>query len=179
MQPIKTIKTLIGCAFICAVAMTGWIQAVPGDVSHKKKSDGFTLKPGGGEEGRALPLPKPFLMAGDERFEEVLSLALVPEEQLDAALTTWMEKRQLDERAKRMMMRRLESFRRRLRDESLMEAQRMGLTLTEDQQSEFIKDYWTRRAAVERTLRQKAEAELKSHMETLNAQLKKDWKSPR
>ncbi|MEM6820689.1 MAG: hypothetical protein AAF558_01935 [Verrucomicrobiota bacterium] len=119
--------------------------------------------------------PKPFLMAGDKRFEKMLQLALADEDQLSNAFDQWPGMESLDDRAKRMFTRRVKGFRDRLRREALEEAKNLEITLEEREKNEFIRSYWQQRMQIERRIRQNAEEELKSSMKPIREGLKKEW----
>lgn len=69
-------------------------------------------------------------------------------------------------------LRRLEGFRRILRDQALRAAEELDLTIPPDREREFVQTYWQRRARDERTLREEMEPRRRELMERLHQDLR-------
>jgi hypothetical protein len=126
-------------------------------------------------EGRRKMSPKPFLMAGDPRFENMLRLALVDEDKLAEAIEKWPKLDEMSEMEKRQFTKRVEMFRGRIRKEALQEATALALEIPEQQQVEYLRSYWEERIRVERAVRQQAEKDLDQKMETVREKLRQQW----
>jgi len=120
--------------------------------------------------------PKPFLMASDPRFAEMLKLALVEEDQLKEAIQNWPEYAEMNAMRRRFLERRLEGFRERVRSEAMEKAGQMGLNIPEARENEFIRDYWTARIRIEKEVRELAERELKKRSDQVRQRVENKWK---
>ena len=140
-----------------------------------KKSQKF-LRPKGPLAGeRGINQSTPFLMAGDPRFEEMLKLALVEEDQFNSAVQDWPRLQQMSEIEKRMFLRRVTMFREKLRQEAMEEAEQLGLDIPEDQKVEYFRSYWTARMQLEKEIRAEAKERHEAEMEALRQKMRQQW----
>ncbi len=127
-----------------------------------------------GDKQKKMP-PKPFLLAGDPRFEKMLKLALVDEDKLEAAIQEWPRLNEMSENEKRQFMRRVNGFRQKLRNDAEQEAEALALNIPEDKKLDYFRAYWNSRMEIEQEIRQQAEAQHESRMRELRMQLKQQW----
>lgn len=120
--------------------------------------------------------PKPFLMASDPRFEQMLKLALAGEDELEKAIQDWPDYQEMNAMRRRFLERRIQGFRDRVRSEALGKAEKMGLTIPADRENEFIRDYWTARIRIEKEVRELAERELKKRSGQVRQRIENKWK---
>lgn len=162
-------------AMFCGLDAASTLQAVP-DNSDRPASRKF--KPGEGPRpGKRHDQPRPFLVAGDPRFERMIELALVPESDLESALAQWPAFAEMDPRAQNGFRRRIETFRQRIHEDALRDAEQMGLVVAPEKQSEFVRMYWSERSRVEREVRQAAEEQLRTRMQEARERIKSSWSS--
>lgn len=119
--------------------------------------------------------PEPFLMAGDERFQKMLLIALAPQDQVDEKLKQWPLLNKLNPERKEQLLKEVEAFRKRINRSALKSAEQASILLTEEQKPAFIKSYWEKRSKVEAPLRLEVEARLKTAMELEMAALKQEF----
>jgi len=126
--------------------------------------------------GRDESRPKPFLMASDPRFEKMLNLALVKEDELEEAIRNWPEYQEMKPIRRQSLERRLANFRERIRSEAMENAESMELTIPAEREDEFIRDYWTARIQIEKEVREMAEAELRERSSQVRKRIQQKWK---
>jgi len=119
--------------------------------------------------------PEPFLIAGDPRFERMLKLVLVEESDLEAALIEWPEYQEMGLIGKKVLERRIQSFRERTRKEALRFARESGIQIEEGQETAFIQDYWMERSRVEKEVRAEAEQLLRKKADDVRRKMIKRW----
>jgi len=137
------------------------------------KKHGRPMGPHG--EDRRVGQSRPFLMAGDPRFEQMLKLALVDKEKLSEAIENWPRTQQMSENEKRKFVRRVTMFREKLRKEAMEEARQLELEISEDQKVEYFRSYWTARMQLEQEIREQAKERHETKMKALREQLQQKW----
>lgn len=126
--------------------------------------------------GRGETRLKPFLMASDPRFEKMLNLALVNENELEEAIETWPKYEEMNPMRRQHLKRRLDNFRDRIRSEAMAKAGEMDLTIPPERENDFIRDYWSSRIRIEKEVRKMAEAELRERSNRVREEIKRKWK---
>lgn len=161
--------------FFCShsFAQTGLVNADHREKDRaeqkEKKLKGFILN-----EKRPLKT-EPILMAGDERFQKMLLIALAPQDQVDKKMQQWPLLKKVNPERKDQLLKEIEAFRKRINRSALKSADEAGIVLTEEQKPAFIKSYWEKRSKVETPLRLEVEAKLKAAMELEMAALKQEF----
>ncbi|NJL19232.1 MAG: hypothetical protein HC901_02785 [Bdellovibrionaceae bacterium] len=116
-------------------------------------------------------LPTPFLLAGDPRFEKMVRLAFLPEEQMLRVFNEWPEARDLPPEVREELPQRLTSFRDRVRHEAVKAAEEWGIALTPENRADFVRAYWEERIRLEREIRTRAQAELEQRQSGIRQNL--------
>lgn len=129
-------------------------------------------RPRGPGHARRMPPFKPFLIAGHPDFTRMLEAALAPPEELEARMSQLPRYQEMDERERQDLRQGIERFRRRVKEDALQDARQRGIAVPEAREAEFVRAYWQRRARIERRVRERAEAEIKTSMAGLEAELK-------
>ncbi len=176
---------------IAAVLVTGLgvapLNAQPGgpgprrspdrEVSERRtpgeKREGPPRRPGGprADSGRLFG---PGFLGGPE-FDRMLRLAFSSEEDVRAAMEQIPGLANEGPEERNRMLRRLESFRRMLREQALRAAAELDLTVAPDREREFVESYWRARASAERTLREEMEPRRRQLMERMEQELKEKF----
>lgn len=117
-------------------------------------------------------MPKPFLMAGDPKFGEMLKLALMSKEELEAKISQWPHFAKMDKETRKKFEEHLSRFRLRIHNEASQESKNMDLNLGGDKLLEFTRAYWTDRIAVESRIRAEAEKQWDQAMNEARQKLK-------
>lgn len=122
------------------------------------------------------PGPRPGLPPVlDERFEQMLELAVAPEQDVEATMQKWPRLRQLDPEKRARFMEEVARFRERIRSEAVQAGREMGLQLSSDRESEFVRQYWQKRIRVERTLREEMEPRRRELTEQAREELRREF----
>jgi|GEM_PF-6520063 len=107
----------------------------------------------------------------DERFPKMIEIAAAPEEKVNALATQIAASQNLPPEMGERILSQMKEFRKRLRDDALQAAKSMNVTLTPEKEGDFIRDYWTKRMEVEKTLHQEVEPRRKQLMDQAREEL--------
>lgn len=95
------------------------------------------------------------------RFAQILLLTLVPREQLQDRLAGWPNYQALNQAQRARLLERIDQVRETCRKQALEVAKEFGLQVRPDQEEEFVRMYWTERAAIDGALRKELEKKRK------------------
>lgn len=182
-------KKIAQCLLIVGVLASPLLaQSAPEDESE---SVAKTVKPHPPRIPDGPFVPKKGMIARDKdqfwagspeegRFVQILTLILVPREQLDAKLQEWPPYPKLTDPQKARLVERLDEVREQSRREALEVAKDFKLAVTPEKEDAFVRTYWTEKVAVEQSItkelspmRKKLEDEARKRIET---QYKSDTK---
>ncbi|GAB4243781.1 MAG: hypothetical protein OHK005_08380 [Candidatus Methylacidiphilales bacterium] len=129
-----------------------------------------------GPEGRrdAARWFGPGLVGGPE-FERMLRLAFSSEEDVRSAMERMPGLVKEGPEAREKMLRRLEGFRRNLREQAMEAAKELGLDIPPQRERDFVQAYWMQRAKVERTLREEMEPRRRQLLEQAERELREQF----
>ena len=106
------------------------------------------------------------------RFIQIMTLALLPQDQLNAKLQEWPMYQEFSEDQKTRLVERVGEFRIQSRKEALKVAKDFHLSVTSENEDAFVRDYWSERVATEKAIREqlspmkkKLEGEAKQRLE--------------
>lgn len=119
-----------------------------------------------------------FGQPGTPEFDRMLRLAFSPDDQVISALEKISNLTDEGPESRDRMLRRVEGFRRMLREQALRDAEEMNLRVSPERESEFVQSYWRGRARVERTLREEMEPRRRQLMDGLAAELRGQFSAP-
>jgi isochorismate hydrolase len=101
-----------------------------------------------------------------------MTLALLPQDQLNAKLQEWPMYQEFSEDQKTRLVERVGEFRIQSRKEALKVAKDFHLSVTSENEDAFVRDYWSERVATEKAIREqlspmkkKLEGEAKQRLE--------------
>ena len=118
---------------------------------------------------------KPPMMLMDERFEKMLPLATLSEDQVIEHAKKWPHFEKVPEQGRERMLERMKKFRKRFRREALHEAKQMELKLEGEKENEFIRAFWQKRIEVDKKLKAELEPRRKELMKQAREDLKKQF----
>ncbi|MEO0453030.1 MAG: hypothetical protein AAFY98_02690 [Verrucomicrobiota bacterium] len=119
--------------------------------------------------------PKPFLIAGDPRFEQMSKLIFLSESEIEEAIQNWAPQHHLDGQQKQMMKTMILRMRERFYREADRLEKKLGLNLEGEQKEAFMKRLLESRISVEREIRQAAEMELEKRQDEIESSLKAEF----
>ena len=106
------------------------------------------------------------------RFIQIMTLALLPQDQLNAKLQEWPMYQEFSEDQKTRLVERVGEFRIQSRKEALKVAKDFHLSVNPENEDAFVRDYWSERVATEKAIREqlspmkkKLEGEAKQRLE--------------
>jgi len=110
------------------------------------------------------------------RFIEILTLAMVAKDQLQANLEAWPAFQKFSEPQKTRLVERIEEFRGQARKEALEVAQEFRLSVSPENQEDFIRRYWMEKLAIEKSIREELSPLRKRLEDEAKKRLEKDFK---
>jgi len=110
------------------------------------------------------------------RFIEILTLAMVAEDQLQAKLEEWPPFQKFSEPQKARLIERIKEFRTQTRKEALEVAQDFQLAVSPENQEDFIRKYWMEKLAIEKSIREELSPLRKRLEDEAKKRLEKDFK---
>ena len=110
------------------------------------------------------------------RFIQIMTLALLPQDQLNTKLQEWPMYQEFSEEQKTRLVERVGEFRIQSRKEALKVAKDFHLSVTPENEDAFVRDYWSERVATEKAIREQL-SPMKKKLETEAKQrLEKQYK---
>lgn len=178
-----------GCVLLVTLLGIGSLLAQPNGPGPRPGPDRDKIEKRGPGDKREGPIRRgpegrreaarwfgPGLVGGPE-FERMLRLALSSEEDVRSAMDRMPGLIKEGPEGREKMLRRLEGFRRNLRDQAMEAAKELGLDIPSQRERDFVQAYWMQRAKVERTLREEMEPRRRQLMEQVERELKEQFGS--
>lgn len=91
------------------------------------------------------------------RFGQILSLTLIPRDNLQEKLGEWPNYQQLSMEQRKRLMERIDQVRESARKQALEVAKEFSLQVSPAQEDEFVRMYWSERVAMDQSLKREME----------------------
>lgn len=133
---------------------------------------------GGG--GRSKDDPERFLKHAilDPRFHGMLKLAFLEDEKLDEALQRWPRFAKWSEEERGRFRKRLEHFRKKIRRNALLSAERQGINLPKTQEDAFVRKFWEKALRMQEEIEAYVEPLQKKLQKQMIQELQEEFQSP-
>jgi hypothetical protein len=111
------------------------------------------------------------------RFVQILTLALVPREQLDEKLQAWPMYQKLSQEQRVRLVERIDEFWVKSTKEALEVAKEFQLEVGPENEQAFVRAYWTEKVATEKAIREQLSPLRKKLEYEARQRLEKNFKS--
>ena len=111
------------------------------------------------------------------RFVQILTLALVPREQLDEKLQAWPMYQKLSQEQRVRLVERIDEFWVKSTKEALEVAKEFQLKVGPENEQAFVRAYWTEKVATEKAIREQLSPLRKKLEDEARQRLERNFKS--
>ena len=111
------------------------------------------------------------------RFVQILTLALVPREQLDEKLQAWPMYQKLSQEQRVRLVERIDEFWVKSTKEALEVAKEFQLQVGPENEQAFVRAYWTEKMATEKAIREQLSPLRKKLEDEARQRLERNFKS--
>jgi hypothetical protein len=111
------------------------------------------------------------------RFVQILTLALVPREQLDEKLQAWPMYQKLSQEQRVRLVERIDEFWVKSTKEALEVAKEFQLEVGPENEQAFVRAYWTEKVATEKAIREQLSPLRKKLEDEARQKLERNFKS--